>query len=226
MSTAQAFVNQAIARLGKPYSETLDGGVGPDYYDCSGLVQTCAHAVGIACPRSSQEQDAFFAHVADPQFGYLVTFNVPRDGGAPPQHIGIWTGLEQMIEAPHTGEVVKYSSIPNEPGVEWVHSYLALPFTAPIPPPIVRPQETDMIARNTAGTGYWCVRANADIYAFGGAPYLGPLPKYSAQWGIGTPTNPVVGITDDGAGGYVLETDSGGAQPALYHIDSSGQYAS
>jgi hypothetical protein len=77
-----------------------------------------------------------------------------------------------------------------------------------------------MIARNTAGQGYWCVRANGAVYAFAGAPYLGPNSKFLAEWGIGNNTNPIVGIADDGAGGYVLEVDAGltPGQPALYHI--------
>jgi hypothetical protein len=83
-----------------------------------------------------------------------------------------------------------------------------------------------MIARNTAGSGYWCVRSTGDIYAFDGAPYLGPNSTLLSQWGIGTSTNPIVGISDDGAGGYMLEVDANQypGQPYLYHIDSSGQY--
>lgn len=87
--------------------------------------------------------------------------------------------------------------------------------------------EEDMIARNTAGKGYWCVRPSGATYAFGGAPDLGPSQKFLTQWGIGTALIPVVGIVDDGQGGFVLEADANlyPGVPALYHIDSSGQFA-
>lgn len=87
-----------------------------------------------------------------------------------------------------------------------------------------------MICRNTAGTGHWCVRADGSVFAFGGAPYLGPLPKYLTEWNIGgTTTSPIVGIADDGLGGFVLEADPNPGNPglpALYRIPSTGVYAS
>ena len=99
------------------------------------------------------------------------------------------------------------------------------PSPTPDPQP-TNPQEYGMVARNTKGTGYWAVRPSGAVYAFDGAPYLGPNPSLRQQWGIGTPENPVVGIVDDGNGGYVLVADNNKypGTPALYHIDSSGQY--
>ena len=84
-----------------------------------------------------------------------------------------------------------------------------------------------MIARDPKTGGYWVARPNGGVYAFGGAPYLGPATHFVQAWGIGTAQNPVVGITDDGAGGYVLAADNGNPAnpPALYHIDSAGQFA-
>lgn len=94
------------------------------------------------------------------------------------------------------------------------------------PPPAPSTQEHDnMIAKDTKTGGYWVARSSGDVYTFAGAPYLGPLPKYKTQWGIGTPSNPVVGIVSDGAGGFTLATDNGGPQPNIYHITSDGQYA-
>ena len=93
------------------------------------------------------------------------------------------------------------------------------------PPPVPVPSlpvrnEAQMLARNTAGKGHWAVRPSGDVYAYGGAPYLGPAQHFLTTWGIGTATNPVVGIADDGAGGFVLEADTGvyPGQPTLYHI--------
>ena len=87
-------------------------------------------------------------------------------------------------------------------------------------------QEKQMLARNTAGHGYWAVRPDGSTYAYDGAPYLGPAPHYRQEWGIGTPTNPIVGIADDGKGGFVLEADSGQSpgQPALYRITAQGLF--
>lgn len=95
-----------------------------------------------------------------------------------------------------------------------------------INPPAVQSKEEGMIAKDSKTGGYWVARPNATVYAFGGAPYLGPLSKYTAEWGIGTSANPVVGIVSDGAGGFVLATDSGGPQPEIYDITVNAQYAS
>ena len=100
-------------------------------------------------------------------------------------------------------------------------------YPVPVAPgPQINRIENDMIARNTTGKGYWCVRASGNTYAFDGAPYLGPAQRFLSAWGIGTAQVPVVGITDDGAGGFVLEADANlyPGTPALYHIDSSGQF--
>ncbi len=94
----------------------------------------------------------------------------------------------------------------------------------PQPAPISH-TEKDMIAHDNATNGYWVARPNATIYAYSGAPYLGPLPKYTSQWGIGTASNPIVGIVSDGAGGFTLACDNGGSTPTIYHIPSTGQYA-
>ena len=85
--------------------------------------------------------------------------------------------------------------------------------------------ETNMLTHDPKSNGYWGARPNATVYTFDGAPYIGPLAKYTAQWGIGTAANPVVGIAADGNGGFALLTDSGGSQPAIYNIPANGQYA-
>lgn len=96
----------------------------------------------------------------------------------------------------------------------------------PPPPQPPTPKDYNMITRDPLTGGYWVARPNGTTYAFGGAPYLGPAQKYLTDWGIGTPTNPIVGITSDNAGGFVLaaDTDDSPGIPALYHIDVSGQF--
>jgi hypothetical protein len=85
--------------------------------------------------------------------------------------------------------------------------------------------EANMLTKDPHSGGYWGVRSNASVYTYDGAPYLGPLPKYTQQWGIGTPSNPIVGIAADGAGGFALLADNGGAQPNIYNIPGDGRYA-
>ena len=101
-----------------------------------------------------------------------------------------------------------------------------VPPLPPLPPPLITYQEKQMLARNTKGRGYWAVRPSGAVYAYDGAPNIGPNPKYLAEWGIGTAENPVVGIVDDGAGGFVLEADRNQypGQPALYGITADGRF--
>lgn len=94
----------------------------------------------------------------------------------------------------------------------------------PVPPPTPYPLQGDeMICRDPKTGGYWAVRPSGNVYAYYGAPYIGPAPKYLTQWGIGTAANPVVGICSDGVDGFVLsaDTDAFPGSPALYHITPS-----
>lgn len=103
----------------------------------------------------------------------------------------------------------------------------ASPSPTPNPTPIPVPQEdNNMLTKDSVSGGYWGARSNGNVYAFDGAKYIGPLQKYLNQWGIGTPQNPITGIASDGAGGFALLADNGGAQPNIYNIPANGQYAS
>ncbi len=80
------------------------------------------------------------------------------------------------------------------------------------------------ICSTPSGNGYWLVDQNGDAYAFGDAPYLGPLPTYQSTWGI---RGNVTGIVRGTAAGvsYTLVADLGGSAPSLYGITTNGQYA-
>ena len=93
-------VQVAKAQLGKPY---VYGAVGPDSFDCSGLVTYCyMNGDGKCLPRTSYDQ----AHCGTPvdasqlQPGDILGF----DGW---DHVGIYEGNGIFIQAPHTGDVVK-----------------------------------------------------------------------------------------------------------------------
>jgi peptidoglycan DL-endopeptidase CwlO len=96
-------VGVAMAQLGKPYVYAT---AGPDTFDCSGLVVYSYAAVGVSLPHSSYALWNVGVYVSQDQLqpGDLVFF----DGLG---HVGIYIGGGQFIHAPHTGDVVKISSL-------------------------------------------------------------------------------------------------------------------
>lgn len=112
-ATAIAF---AASQLGVPY---LWGGTGDGGYDCSGLVQAAYRAAGVALPRVAQTQFDAGPRVtagADVEPGDLVFFGTSvRDVS----HVGIYVGGGDMIDAPHTGTVVRVQPTPVDPGAAW-----------------------------------------------------------------------------------------------------------
>lgn len=155
VGTAAAYIAQLRLRFGKPYSETADGGVGPDFYDCSGLTEVCLNDIGIPFTRSTYTQwdDERYEHFGPFSFGQwaallpllqigdVLYFHV--DGEPDPGHVGTYVGDGQMIEAPHTGTVVGQYGIPNTPG-EHVFGVIRPPFaTTPAPTPTPAPPEPD-----------------------------------------------------------------------------------
>ena len=96
----------AKAQLGKPY---VWGAAGPDTFDCSGLTLYAYGKAGIYLPHYTGDQWNQGRHVAqsDLRPGDLVFFNT--DG--PLGHEGMYLGGGEFIHAPHTGDVVKISSL-------------------------------------------------------------------------------------------------------------------
>ncbi|MGH3048857.1 MAG: C40 family peptidase, partial [Gaiellaceae bacterium] len=104
---AAAAVSYALAQLGTPYRW---GGEEPGGFDCSGLVQAAYASAGIQLPRVAQQQYDATSRLprgAPLEPGDLVFF------GADPahvSHVGIVINATQMVDAPHTGAVVRTES--------------------------------------------------------------------------------------------------------------------
>ncbi len=94
----------AHTQLGKPYQW---GAEGPGSYDCSGLTSWAYQQAGVTLPRSSSQQARVGKAVSwdDMQPGDLVFYYQPVS------HVGIYAGEGKMINAPQTGDVVKYQKV-------------------------------------------------------------------------------------------------------------------
>jgi cell wall-associated NlpC family hydrolase len=98
-----AVIAEAKRQLGKPY---VWGAAGPNSFDCSGLTQWAWRAGGVSLPHYTGSQYASTRHVSlnDLQPGDLVYYNGMN-------HVALYIGGGQIIHAPHSGDVVKISSL-------------------------------------------------------------------------------------------------------------------
>jgi cell wall-associated NlpC family hydrolase len=105
LSTTPVALTWAFAELGKPY---VWAATGPNSFDCSGLTQYVWREAGVSIPRVAADQDAWSVPVPLSQLlpGDLVFY-----GRTDVHHVGIYIGDGLMINAPHTGDVVRVSSI-------------------------------------------------------------------------------------------------------------------
>ena len=96
----RAVVAFARSKVGTMY---LWGGTGPRY-DCSGLIFAAYRSQGISIPRTT--------------WGQLAGMHRPRHGLRPGDlvfpgsgHVGMYVGHGRVIEAPHTGAQVRWTSM-------------------------------------------------------------------------------------------------------------------
>lgn len=105
-------VSIAQRELGVPY---VWGGASPAGFDCSGLMQWIYGQDGIKIPRTSREQKAAGASIplsqAQPGDLLLYTYYGSASNPPPDNHVGMYVGPGQMIDAPRPGRSVEYDPI-------------------------------------------------------------------------------------------------------------------
>jgi peptidoglycan DL-endopeptidase CwlO len=96
-------VGIAMQYLGTPY---VYGGSSPSGFDCSGFIMYVYAKIGVSLPHNAAAQYGYGTPVSRDQLqaGDLVFFNGLG-------HAGIYVGGGSFIHSPHTGDVVKISSM-------------------------------------------------------------------------------------------------------------------
>ncbi len=118
-STAVEYViKRAMAQIGVPYSwgggtaagpgRGIDEGAGTIGFDCSGLILYAFAGVGIKLPHYSGSQYNMGRKIPSAQMrrGDVIFYG---PGGS--QHVTLYLGQGQMLEAPYTGSTVKISPV-------------------------------------------------------------------------------------------------------------------
>jgi len=97
----------ARAQMGEPYAW---GAAGPSSWDCSGLTMMAWRQAGVSLAHYTGTQWAQTRHLplAQAAPGDLVFFG---SSVSTIHHVGLYIGGGQMINAPHTGDVVRVASI-------------------------------------------------------------------------------------------------------------------
>jgi peptidoglycan DL-endopeptidase CwlO len=105
-------VGIAMQYLGTPY---VYGGASPSGFDCSGFIMYVYAQVGVSLPHNAAAQYGYGTPVDRSQLqpGDLVFFNGLG-------HNGLYIGGGNFIHSPHTGDVVKISSISGWYSSTWV----------------------------------------------------------------------------------------------------------
>ncbi|MEV4481827.1 C40 family peptidase [Micromonospora coxensis] len=108
-------IGWALAQLGTPYTFGGDctaphSGIPARQCDCSSLVQQAYRAAGVTVPRTTGEQVHAGQPVSDFRHlrpGDLLFIPGSRGSAARPGHVGLYLGQGLIVQAPHSGDVVK-----------------------------------------------------------------------------------------------------------------------
>lgn len=107
--TALAFAQQ---QLGDGYSQTIQAGCGPDWWDCSCLVRDAWAAAGKTLPRVTGDQWSATTRITreELQIGDLVFWS---NNGSPSgiYHVAMYAGDGKVIHAPRPGRTVEVVTI-------------------------------------------------------------------------------------------------------------------
>ena len=114
---AGSVIAAGMSVVGTPYSWGGGGAAGPSAgvdqgagtvgFDCSGLTSWVFATVGVQLPRTAAGQEAVSRPTGSPRPGDLVFFGAP--GAA--YHVAVYLGGGQMLDAPHTGAVVRVEPV-------------------------------------------------------------------------------------------------------------------
>jgi cell wall-associated NlpC family hydrolase len=106
--TGERAVQIALSFLGTPY---VWGGSAPGGFDCSGLTMYAYGQLGIALTHYTGAQIHEGVSIPPDQLqpGDLLFFRA--DSAGVPQHEGMYIGGGEFVQAPHTGDVVKISTL-------------------------------------------------------------------------------------------------------------------
>jgi cell wall-associated NlpC family hydrolase len=136
-AAAQSAVTAAEAEIGVPYvwgggnkkgpsgsASAPPSQVGEPGFDCSGLVQYSFAQAGVTLPRTAQDQfDYVQSHstitltISQLQPGDLVFFSDNEPGV---NHVAIYLGDGNIIQAPTTGQDVSYATLSGDMGLGFV----------------------------------------------------------------------------------------------------------
>ena len=124
MSRADKIVDFARAQVGKPYQS---GAVGPDAFDCSGLVVAAFRQIGIRLPHQSLQQSQLGTAIdwmlEDVRPGDLV-FTFSSSNPTQISHVGIAISATEWIEAPFTGATVRIARLPSDSRIQAVRRFV------------------------------------------------------------------------------------------------------
>ena len=107
---AAAAVAAALSVLGRPYSW---GAVGPQTFDCSGLIQWSYARAGVGVPRVSRDQFGAGTPVSLSALapGDILFYALDTADPRSIYHVGMYLGEGRLLQSPRTGEVVQIAPV-------------------------------------------------------------------------------------------------------------------